>query len=72
MAEWNLVEDEDGAPYPEVMQQHFRAMCAEAWREGWQAAEVVVDLDGLPCFAHTVFPEGYEGNPYEDVRYGGG
>lgn len=32
MAEWPLVEDEDGAPYPEEVQEHFR-----------QAFEEVVD-----------------------------
>ena len=37
---------------------------AEAWDEGWRAAQQIVELEGVKCWAHTVFPEGYEGNPY--------
>lgn len=37
---------------------------AEAWSEGWEAAQQIVELEGKKVWAHTVFPEGYEGNPY--------
>lgn len=37
---------------------------ADAWDEGYRAAREVVELDGVKCWAHTVMPEGYEGNPY--------
>lgn len=37
---------------------------AEAWDQGWHAAQEVVELEGQKVWAHTVFPEGYEGNPY--------
>ena len=37
---------------------------ADAWDEGWRAAAEVVDLEGEETWAHAVFPEGYEGNPY--------
>ena len=37
---------------------------ADAWDEGWSAARQVLDLDGVKVWAHTVMPEGYEGNPY--------
>lgn len=37
---------------------------SEAWDEGWRAAKEIVLLDGEKAWAHTVMPEGYEGNPY--------
>jgi hypothetical protein len=37
---------------------------AEAWDAGWQAARRVVELDGKKVWAHTVYPEGHEGNPH--------
>lgn len=37
----------------------------QVWREGWTAAQQIVELEGEKVWAHTVFPEGYEGNPYE-------
>lgn len=39
----------------------------EAWAEGWRAAARVVELEGEKTWAHTVFPEGYEGNPYGEA-----
>lgn len=44
---------------------HDRAVKAEAWGEGWVAAQEVMDFEGQKVWAHQVLPEGYEGNPYE-------
>lgn len=44
----------------------------EAWGEGWLAAQEVVDFEGIKVWAHTVFPEGYAGNPYDRAARGGG
>jgi hypothetical protein len=41
---------------------------AEAWDEGWRAAQEIVELEGKKVWAHTVFPEGYEGNPYREAE----
>lgn len=47
-----------------LIAERVRAARAEAWDEGWRAAQEVVELEGVKCWAHTVFPLGYEGNPY--------
>lgn len=60
------------ADYPEIVAAALAArggntdngLRAAAWDQGWKAAQQVVELDGVKCWAHTVFPEGYEGNPY--------
>ena len=37
---------------------------AKAWDEGWEAARQVVDYEGSKVWAHTVFPDEANGNPY--------
>ncbi len=43
---------------------HDRVVAANAWDEGWTAAQVVEELEGQKVWAHTVIEEGYEPNPY--------
>jgi hypothetical protein len=41
-----------------------REIRAQAWQEGWDAARQVIDFDGQKVWAHTVFPDEANGNPY--------
>lgn len=44
--------------------EHDRVVAANAWDEGWKAAQEIMDLNGEKVWAHTVIEEGYEPNPY--------
>lgn len=44
---------------------------ADAWDGGWRAAREVIDFEGTNVWAHTVTPDGYEGNPYHPDRIAG-
>ena len=69
-----LTEDEDpavvawrealGGEVKIITPVQWAEALAEAWDQGWNAARQVVQLNGVNVWAHTVFPEGYEGNPY--------
>lgn len=63
----DLIRNRDLAEHiAPLIARWLRDAGGDAWDEGWQAAREVLELDGMKVWAHTVTPDGYEGNPYRD------